>query len=90
VRDTSLEMEARYRAMLLARSGEERLKMAGSMYETARALVIASILASDPSTSPAALRQALFLRFYGHEFDAGTRERILARLRTPHSMVDRP
>ena len=30
-----------------------------------------------PLASPAALRQALFLRFYGHEFDADTREKIL-------------
>jgi hypothetical protein len=67
--------------MLLERSGEERLKMAGSMYATARALVVASILEADPTASPAALRQALFLRFYGHEFDEPTRARILSRLR---------
>lgn len=78
--DTPPAMEARYREMLLARSGEERLKMAGSMYATARALVIASILEKDPSATPPRLREALFLRFYGHEFDAASRERILARL----------
>jgi hypothetical protein len=74
--------------MLMARSGEERLKMGDSMYATARALVIASILERDPSASPAALRQALFLRFYGHEFDAAARERILARLADPHAAGD--
>lgn len=78
--DTSPEMEARYHAMLLARSPEERLRMAGSMYSTARRLAVASILAVDPSASPAAIRRALFLRFYGHEFDAQARERIMARL----------
>jgi hypothetical protein len=76
-------MEERYRAMLMARSGEERLQMGDSMYATARALVIASIMVRDPSISPAALRQAVFLRFYGHEFDAATRERILRRLAEP-------
>jgi len=30
--------------------------------------------------SPAALRRALFLRFYGHEFDADTRQKILLAL----------
>jgi hypothetical protein len=70
----------RYRAMLLARSPEERLKMGGSMSATARALVRTSVLAQDPQASPAALRRALFLRFYGHEFDAVQRERILAWL----------
>lgn len=74
--------------MLMARSGEERLKMGDSMYATARALVIASILERDPSASPAALRQALFLRFYSHEFDAAARERILARLADPQAAGD--
>lgn len=78
--DTPAAIEARYRALLLGRSGEERLKMAASMYVTARALVLASILERDPSAPPAALRQALFLRFYGEDFDAATRDRIMARL----------
>jgi len=82
-------MEARYRVMLLGRSGEERLKMAGSMYACARALVVASVLERDPSATPAALRQALFLRFYGPEFDAGARDRILTRLGAPQQ-VQRP
>lgn len=50
------------------------------MHATAQALVRASILARDPQASPATLRRALFLRFYGSEFDAATRERILTRL----------
>ena len=78
--DTSPEMEARYRAMLLARSPEERVRMADSMFSSARRLVVASILAVDPSASPAAIRRGLFLRFYGHEFDEPTRARILDRL----------
>ncbi len=84
MKDTSPAMEARYHAMLLARSGGERLRMAASMYATARALVIASILEKEPLATPARLRQALFERFYGHEFDEATRERILARLGAPH------
>jgi len=78
--DTSPEVMARYRAMLLARSGEERFKMGSSMNATARALICASVLAKDPQASPAALRRATFLRLYGHEFGAEERERILARL----------
>ena len=90
MKDTSPEIEERYRAMLIARSGEERLKMGESMYATARALVTASILERNPSASPAALRRALFLRFYGHEFDAATRQRILARLAEPDGAEARP
>jgi len=80
VTDTPPEVMARYRAMLLARSPEERLKMGSSMSATARALVRASVLARDPHASPAALRRALFLRLYGDEFEAAERERILAWL----------
>lgn len=78
--DTPPDVLQRYRAMLLARSPEERLKMGCSMGATARALVRASVLALDPHASPAAVRRALFLRFYGHEFDAAERERIMASL----------
>ncbi len=78
--DTPPAVMQRYRAMLLARSPEERLKMGCSMGATARALVRASALASDPHASPADIRRALFMRFYGHEFDAAQREKIMASL----------
>jgi hypothetical protein len=80
VSDTSPEVERRYRELLLQRSGEERLRMGCSMHATAQALVRASMLARDPQASPAVLRRALFLRFYGGDFDADSRARILARL----------
>ena len=60
--------------------------MADSMFSSARRLVVASILAADPSASPAAIRRGLFLRFYGHEFDEPTRERILDRLASPDAV----
>jgi len=80
MKDTSPDIDTRYRAMLLARSGEERLQMAASMHATARALVMASVREAEPAITPARLRQALFLRFYGHEYDDDARARILARL----------
>jgi hypothetical protein len=43
-------------------------------------LVRASILAATPNASPAQLRQEIFLRFYGHEFDVQTLHKILAAL----------
>jgi hypothetical protein len=70
----------RYRALLLARSPEERLKMGCSMGATARALVRASVLDRNPDATPAVLRRAVFLRLYGLEFEAAEREKILARL----------
>ena len=75
--DTSPEIEKRYRAMLLARPGEERLKMGCSMHTCAQQFVRASVQAQTPQISPVTLRLALFLRFYGNDFDAATRKRIL-------------
>jgi len=80
MKDTPPEIEARYRDMLMQRSGEERLKMGCAMRETARALVEASIREQDPRATPEAVRKGLFLRFYGHEFNAESREKILAAI----------
>lgn len=85
--DTRPEVAEAYRRLLLRRSGEERLKMGSSMHATARALVRASVLARDPQASPGAVRRALFLRFYGHEFDADARDKILGRLARDENAV---
>jgi hypothetical protein len=77
VKDTPSEVEEIFCRMLMRRSGEERVKMGCSMHATARALVIASI----PEENPDAVSQALFLRFYGHEFEPKQRQRILRALR---------
>ena len=74
--------------MLKQRSGEERLKMGCAMRETARALVEASIREQDPQATPEAVRKGLFLRFYGHEFDVESREKILTAIEsTPHPVA---
>lgn len=80
--DTPPEMEARYRDMLMQRSGEERLIMGCAMRDTARTLVEASIREQYPQATPETIRKRLFLRFYGHEFDAASRARILAAIET--------
>ena len=89
MKDTAPEMDARYRAMLMQRSGEERLTMGCAMRETARALVEASILEQDPQATPEAVRKGLFLRFYGHEFDAESRAKILAAIESAGHPVAR-
>lgn len=87
--DTSAEMNVRYRDMLMQRSGEERLTMGCAMRETARALVEASILEQDPQASPETVRKGFFLRFYGHEFDADSREKIFAAIESATHPVAR-
>lgn len=78
--DTDPEIERIYRAMLLARPGEERLKMGCSMHVMAQGLVRASVLEKDPQASPADIRRALLLRFYDADFDPWTRAKILQAL----------
>ena len=89
MKDTPPEMEARYRDMLMQRSGEERLKMGCAMRETARALVEASIREQDPRATPKAVRKGFFLRFYGHEFDVESREKILTAIESTRHPVAR-
>lgn len=80
MKDTPAEMDARYQDMLMQRSGEERLMMGCAMRETARTLAEASIREQDPQATIETVRKGLFLRFYGHEFDADSRSKILAAI----------
>jgi hypothetical protein len=78
--DTPPEIDERYRAMLMQRTGEERLIMGCAMRDTARALVEAYLRERDPEATDVTIRKGLFLRFYGHEFDAESRTKILAAI----------
>lgn len=78
--DTPPEVEERYRAMLMQRTGEERLIMGCAMRDTARKLVEASLREQNPQATEAEIRKGVFLRFYGHEFDTPTRDKILAAI----------
>jgi len=81
--DTPREVEARFRRMILARSPAERLAMACRMFGTAKALVRAGILqtaSGDPG--PKELRERMFLRLYGRDFDASQRQKVHDHLRT--------
>jgi hypothetical protein len=67
--DTPLEVDERYRAMLMQRTGEARMIMGCAMRDTARAFVEASLRELDPQATESTIRKGLFLRFYGHEYD---------------------
>ena len=60
--DTSPEMEQRYREMLMARSKEERFIMGCRMFESARAMVLASF---PEGLSEEQKRRRLCERLYG-------------------------
>ena len=78
--DTVPEVDERFRTMLMTRTGEERLIMGCAMRDSARMIVEASLRANDPQATVQTIRKGLFLRFYGHEFDADTRAKVLAAI----------
>lgn len=78
MRDTPPEIEQIYRAMLMARSGSERLLMGCDLFSTSRELIMSALNERDPTE----VRQQLFLRFYGPEFTPAEQARILSSIRT--------
>lgn len=77
--DTSPEiqkiLDERYKNM----TGEQRFLIGCSMYETARAFVLASL---PSELSPKEKAVQLFLRFYGNEFNESEKEKIINSLRS--------
>ena len=67
-------LDERYQKM----TGEERLKIGFSMFDTARAIVLSS-LPQDLSSEDRAVQ--LFLRFYEHDFSSEEREKIVEAIR---------
>jgi len=78
--DTSPEMEKRYHAMLMRRSGQERLKMGCSMYDAAKQIVKSSILNESPGLTESELKEKIFLRFYGLDFSQAQKQKIIVGL----------
>ena len=75
--DTAPAIEEKMREMIRAKTPEERLRMGCSMYDFSKRLVTRAILENRPGLSSGDLRQELFLRFYGNDFDAPVRQKIL-------------
>jgi len=78
--DTPLEIRKKLREMFLKKTGEERLKMGCSMHDFSKRLVADSLLNANPLLTLKELPREIFLRFYGNEFDAEHRQKIVAYL----------
>jgi hypothetical protein len=70
VKDTTPKMEARFHEMLMRRTPEERARMCLDMFDSARALVVASLKTQGLEPGTLAFRKALLLRTYGGELTA--------------------
>ena len=75
--NTSAEVEARFRRLMLARSPGERLAMACDMFSTAKALVRAGIPEEVGLKGPNQVREYLFLRLYGKDYPESEKAKIL-------------
>jgi hypothetical protein len=77
MRDTTAEITRKMCEMISEKSPIERLKMGVSMYETSKHLIIRAILEENPQISKADLQKEIFLKFYGNDYDATQREKIM-------------
>ncbi len=74
MKDTNDKMENIYNEMLMKKTPEERIKMCFSMLNSARRIVLSTI--KDKKN----WRQEMFLRFYGDEFNADQKAKIITAL----------
>ena len=65
--DTSLKVERLLHDRFMAKSGEERLAMGCSMFDDAKAIVLAGLRAERPGMDDRECRAQLLLRLYGQD-----------------------
>lgn len=75
--DTNPHIAQVMREMIQKKSPIERLKMGCSMHETSKYLITRAIMEDNPHISKTELKQELFLKFYGNDFDPKNREKII-------------
>jgi len=80
--DTSTEVQARFRTLMLERSPAQRLAMACRMFATAKALVRVGILEAYAPKEPDQMREHIFLRLYGKDFSETEKAKILNSWKT--------
>ncbi len=73
--DTSREAEEIQSELFDKMTGEERMKIASDLFDTARTLVLASLYKNLSDTGK---RKASFLRLYRNDFSANEIEKILS------------
>lgn len=79
--DTPPDVTGMMRELYRQRTPGERLAMAFSLFNTAKALAAAGIRADSPGISESELRLRVFDRFYGREVAANDRVAIIERIR---------
>jgi hypothetical protein len=80
MRDTPPAVDAMYRELLMSRTPGERVRMAASMHDAAKAIIRAGI-PDDCWETEADLRIEVFRRFYRQDFSPDAMARIVEGLR---------
>ena len=75
--DTPASIQLLFDHLMQQKTGETRLKMGCSMFDTAKQLAEANIRESVPGITLSELRRTFFLRFYGSDFNPEDRGRII-------------
>ncbi len=83
--DTHPTIAALLKKRMAEKTGEERFLMGCDMYDTAKQIVVSSILHEHPAANTDFVRQNVFLRFYGDEFPPKQRGKIMAWLSKSHA-----
>jgi len=78
--DTNPDVAIRFRNLIMCKSGEKRLLMGCSMFDTAKQIVLSAIRSRQPGITDAEIRREIFLRFYGLEFSQADRQKLLSAL----------
>ena len=78
--DTDEKTQNLFNAMIMSKSGQERLAMGFSMFNMARRQVIASIMQDNPHADASEIKKGIFLRYYGQDFSPEEQKKILKRL----------
>ena len=78
--DTHPDVAIRFRDLMMSKSGQQRLLMGCSMYDTAKKIVRSSIYNSRPEITDEEMKKEIFLRFYGKEFSLADKEKFLSAL----------
>ncbi len=78
--DTHPDVAVRFRELMMSKTGQERLLMGCSMYDTAKQIVLSAIRNHQPGITDAELKREIFLRFYGQEFSEADRKKLLSAL----------
>ena len=78
--DTHPEIAVRFRNLIMSKTGQERLLMGCSMFDTAKEIVRSSIFNNHPGITEVEMKKEIFLRFYGQEFNRAEKEKVISSL----------